>query len=215
LSAPPKINDVRIGLGHQGLAPEFMQPAKQPRRPVGGLGKADFLLAGAFKPNFAPCDADFASKPGGLVHHIANAHPPGTGPNCLAGFCRQFERRKSNEQLFLSTLILYDARKQRHLMRKRTIQAEKEVTDMHWSPMPFGKYEGRTLPEIIIRDADWFFWVLPKLYGKLANWRVRHGLLKFQSGMESIWKLNIGLERSTGFVGLGSSKLGLSVGNGQ
>jgi hypothetical protein len=35
--------------------------------------------------------------------------------------------------------------------------------------VPFGKYEGRTFPEIIVRDADWFFWILPDLYGKLAE----------------------------------------------
>ncbi len=35
--------------------------------------------------------------------------------------------------------------------------------------MPFGKYEGRTLPEIIVRDLDWFFWILPKMYGRLAD----------------------------------------------
>ena len=35
--------------------------------------------------------------------------------------------------------------------------------------MPFGKYKGKTLPEIIVIDLDWFFWVLPKLYGKIAK----------------------------------------------
>ena len=35
--------------------------------------------------------------------------------------------------------------------------------------VPFGKYAGKTLPEIIARDLDWFFWVLPKLYGKLSD----------------------------------------------
>jgi hypothetical protein len=40
---------------------------------------------------------------------------------------------------------------------------------MSWSPVPFGKYEGSTLPEIIVRDPDWFFWMVPKLYGKLAD----------------------------------------------
>jgi len=40
---------------------------------------------------------------------------------------------------------------------------------MAWSVVPFGKYRGKTLPEIIGRDADWFFWILPKLYGKLAD----------------------------------------------
>lgn len=40
---------------------------------------------------------------------------------------------------------------------------------MRWTAVPFGKYEGKTLPEIIVRDLDWFFWALPKLYGKLAD----------------------------------------------
>jgi hypothetical protein len=40
---------------------------------------------------------------------------------------------------------------------------------MRWSTVPFGKYAGKTLPEIIVRDLDWFFWILPKLYGKLAD----------------------------------------------
>jgi hypothetical protein len=40
---------------------------------------------------------------------------------------------------------------------------------MSWSVVPFGKYEGKTFPEIIVRDPDWFFWVLPKLYGRLGT----------------------------------------------
>ena len=35
--------------------------------------------------------------------------------------------------------------------------------------MLFGKYKGKTFPEIIVRDLDWFFWAVPKLYGKLAE----------------------------------------------
>jgi hypothetical protein len=40
---------------------------------------------------------------------------------------------------------------------------------MSWSAVGFGKYKGKTLPEIIVRDRDWFAWVRPKLYGKLAE----------------------------------------------
>jgi hypothetical protein len=40
---------------------------------------------------------------------------------------------------------------------------------MYWSTVPFGKYAGNTLPEIIIRDPDWFFWAVPKLYGRLGE----------------------------------------------
>jgi uncharacterized protein (DUF3820 family) len=35
--------------------------------------------------------------------------------------------------------------------------------------MPFGKYKGKTLPEIILIDLDWFYWALPKLYGKIGE----------------------------------------------
>jgi hypothetical protein len=41
--------------------------------------------------------------------------------------------------------------------------------DMHWTPVPFGKYKGQSFSEIIVRDPDWFFWVLPNLYGKLGE----------------------------------------------
>ena len=40
---------------------------------------------------------------------------------------------------------------------------------MSWTVVRFGKYRGKTLPEIIALDLDWFSWVLPKLYGKLAE----------------------------------------------
>jgi hypothetical protein len=40
---------------------------------------------------------------------------------------------------------------------------------MFWTVVPFGKYESRTLPEIIMLDPDWFFWMLPKFNGKLAK----------------------------------------------
>jgi hypothetical protein len=40
---------------------------------------------------------------------------------------------------------------------------------MSWSAITFGKYKGKTLPKIILIDVDWFFWALPKLYGKIAE----------------------------------------------
>ena len=40
---------------------------------------------------------------------------------------------------------------------------------MSWSVLPFGKYRGKTLPQIIVRDLDWFFWMLPKFYGRVAD----------------------------------------------
>ena len=38
---------------------------------------------------------------------------------------------------------------------------------MTWTAISFGKHRGRTLPQIILGDPDWFFWVLPGLYGRL------------------------------------------------
>jgi uncharacterized protein (DUF3820 family) len=29
-----------------------------------------------------------------------------------------------------------------------------------WTALNFGKYSGRSLPEIIVFDADWFFWAV-------------------------------------------------------
>ena len=40
---------------------------------------------------------------------------------------------------------------------------------MSWTVVRFGKYEGKTLPQIIMLDPDWFFWMLPNFYGMLAK----------------------------------------------
>src|SRR3977135_367514 len=41
---------------------------------------------------------------------------------------------------------------------------------MSWTTVNFGRYAGKTLPEIILCDADWIFWALSKdaFKGKLA-----------------------------------------------
>jgi hypothetical protein len=89
---------------------------------------------------------------------------------------------------------------------------------MSWSTVPFGKYAGKTLPEIIARDLDLFFWVVPKLYGKLgkeARDLGRHVPSKFPSGTRRNWKSNISLRSTTGFAGLHSSKLTRGIPDGQ
>jgi uncharacterized protein (DUF3820 family) len=40
---------------------------------------------------------------------------------------------------------------------------------MYWSVVPFGKYQGKTLVEIVVQDPDRFFWMVPNLYGKLGR----------------------------------------------
>ena len=46
---------------------------------------------------------------------------------------------------------------------------EVKVMKIFWTAVPFGKYTGKTLPEIILCDPDWFFYMLPKLGGRLAH----------------------------------------------
>jgi hypothetical protein len=40
---------------------------------------------------------------------------------------------------------------------------------MIWTALSFGRHRGKTLPQIILDDTDWFFWILPKLYGPLKT----------------------------------------------
>src|ERR1700692_1372254 len=40
---------------------------------------------------------------------------------------------------------------------------------MTWTILNFGKYAGKTLPQILLLDPDWFFWMAPKLYGRLGE----------------------------------------------
>jgi hypothetical protein len=40
---------------------------------------------------------------------------------------------------------------------------------MRWTTVLFGKYAGKSLPEILITDPDWFYYMLPKLYGPLRE----------------------------------------------
>ena len=35
-----------------------------------------------------------------------------------------------------------------------------EDLNVTWTPVPFGKYKGETLPQIILTDPDWFFWAV-------------------------------------------------------
>jgi hypothetical protein len=38
---------------------------------------------------------------------------------------------------------------------------------MKWSTLTFGKHRGKTFPQILVVDPDWFFWIWPDLYGPL------------------------------------------------
>lgn len=38
-----------------------------------------------------------------------------------------------------------------------------------WTTLNFGKHAGRTLPQVLLKDPNWFFWAVSKLYGPLAS----------------------------------------------
>jgi hypothetical protein len=89
---------------------------------------------------------------------------------------------------------------------------------MRWSVVPFGKYKGKTFPEIIVRDPDWFFWVLPNLYGNLADeakvWRRKHEQLKSRNQIDASGRSNINTIAIKGFAALRSSKRMRGIRNG-
>jgi hypothetical protein len=51
----------------------------------------------------------------------------------------------------------------------RKLLATKGITAMQWTVVSFGRYAGKTLPEILITDPDWFCYMLSKLYGRLRE----------------------------------------------
>jgi hypothetical protein len=82
---------------------------------------------------------------------------------------------------------------------------------MHWTTVPFGRYKGKTLPEIIVQDLDWFFWALPKLYGRLADEaqdlarKVRG--INFRNQIKAGSRSNIALKWTAGSAAFRSSTL--------
>src|ERR1700686_336432 len=40
-----------------------------------------------------------------------------------------------------------------------------------WTPLNFGKHAGRTLPQVVLSDPNWFFWAVSKdiFVGKLGS----------------------------------------------
>jgi hypothetical protein len=63
---------------------------------------------------------------------------------------------------------------------------------MRWSPViPFGRHKGKTPPQTIVHDMDWFFWALPKFYGKLA------GEVQFSRSARSRKRARSGRSRAT------------------
>jgi hypothetical protein len=44
-----------------------------------------------------------------------------------------------------------------------------EEDKMKWTTLNFGKHVGRTLPQVVLSDPNWFFWAARILYGQLGT----------------------------------------------
>lgn len=48
---------------------------------------------------------------------------------------------------------------------------------MPWTTLPFGKYMGKTLPQVLFTDPDWFFWAMEEKAFKSAGLKREAALL--------------------------------------
>jgi len=73
---------------------------------------------------------------------------------------------------------------------------------MRWTTVSFGRYKGKTLPEIIVRDLDWFFWALRTASSRTRRKSVRggYGRSKFQNRIRASWRSNIGMKWTADLV---------------
>jgi hypothetical protein len=64
---------------------------------------------------------------------------------------------------------------------------------MIWSPLKFGKFAGKSLPQIVFTDPDWFFWAWgndvfdkhgPKVEATKVNERARSIRIPSEDGVE-------------------------------
>jgi hypothetical protein len=82
-----------------------------------------------------------------------------------------------------------------------------EEFSMCWITLKFGKHAGKTLPEIILSDADWFFWALNKgvFKGRLANEAAkvvqRARAIKIPKRRPKRWEVEYSYDDTGGFSG--------------
>jgi hypothetical protein len=90
-----------------------------------------------------------------------------------------------------------------------TIEVQVEET-MIWTTMPFGRHIGRTLPQIVLSDPNYFFWLAEKLYGRLmteAELLVRRARnIKIPKPNPKKWAIEYRRDRDDRFLGIGIVK---------
>jgi hypothetical protein len=78
---------------------------------------------------------------------------------------------------------------------------------MRWTTLNFGRHAGKTLPEIILADADWFFWAFNKdvFKGRLANEAAelveRARAIKIPKPDPENWQVEYSYDDTGGFSG--------------
>ena len=78
---------------------------------------------------------------------------------------------------------------------------------MRWVTLDFGKHSGKTLPQIILSDADWFFWALNKgvftgrLASEAAKVEQRARAIKIPKRHPKRWQVEYSYDDTGGFRG--------------
>jgi hypothetical protein len=78
---------------------------------------------------------------------------------------------------------------------------------MRWVTLNFGKHAGKTLPQIILSDADWVFWAFNKgvFKGRLANEAAklveRARAIKIPKRNPKRWQVEYSYDDTGGFCG--------------
>jgi len=78
---------------------------------------------------------------------------------------------------------------------------------MRWVTLDFGKHAGKTLPEIVLSDADWVFWAFNKgvFKGRLASEAAkvvqRARSIKIPKRRPKRWQVEYSYDDTGGFCG--------------
>jgi hypothetical protein len=77
---------------------------------------------------------------------------------------------------------------------------------MTWTTVNFGKHRGKTLPQIILSDPNWFFWAATILYGPLmaeaARLVMRARNIKIPKSNPKKWAVEYRRDRDDRFLGI-------------
>jgi hypothetical protein len=77
-----------------------------------------------------------------------------------------------------------------------------EVFPMRWATLTFGKHTGKTIPEIILSDADWFCWAVNKADSMIRLQSLSKGPERSKSpNVIRNWQVEYSYDDTGGFCG--------------